>query len=155
MTDIHRVQIRRLGVADLPAAHGLLDLFATVFEDPETYASNRPDVAYLARLLGDPTFFALVAEVDGAVIGGLAAYELRKLEQPRSEIYIYDLGVAEAWRRRGVATGLIGALQAEAARIGAWVVYVQADYADPPAIALYTKLGTREDVLHFDIPPRA
>jgi aminoglycoside 3-N-acetyltransferase I len=22
---------------------------------------------------------------------------------------------------------------------------------DPPAIALYTKLGTREDVLHFDI----
>jgi aminoglycoside 3-N-acetyltransferase I len=31
------------------------------------------------------------------------------------------------------------------------VVYVQADYVDPPAIALYTKLGTREEVLHFDI----
>jgi aminoglycoside 3-N-acetyltransferase I len=29
---------------------------------------------------------------------------------------------------------------------------VQADLVDPPAIALYTKLGTREDVLHFDIP---
>lgn len=155
MTVDHRVQIRRLGVADLPAVHGLLDLFATVFDDPETYAGNRPAAAYLARLLGDPTFFALVAEVDGAVIGGLAAYELRKFEQPRSEIYIYDLGVAEAWRRRGVATGLIGALQAEAARIDAWVVYVQADRDDPPAIALYAKLGTREDVLHFDIPPRA
>jgi aminoglycoside 3-N-acetyltransferase I len=28
---------------------------------------------------------------------------------------------------------------------------VQADYGDDPAIALYTKLGRREDVLHFDI----
>jgi hypothetical protein len=34
---------------------------------------------------------------------------------------------------------------------GAYVIFVQADYGDEPAIALYTKLGTREDVLHFDI----
>jgi hypothetical protein len=32
------------------------------------------------------------------------------------------------------------------------VIYVQADLGDDPAIALYTKLGVREDVLHFDIP---
>jgi aminoglycoside 3-N-acetyltransferase I len=31
------------------------------------------------------------------------------------------------------------------------VIYVQADYGDDPAIALYTKLGAREDVMHFDI----
>jgi aminoglycoside 3-N-acetyltransferase I len=40
-----------------------------------------------------------------------------------------------------------------ASRRGAWVVYVQADYGDDPAIALYTKLGVREDVMHFDIKP--
>jgi aminoglycoside 3-N-acetyltransferase I len=28
---------------------------------------------------------------------------------------------------------------------------VQADLGDAPAIALYTKMGRREDVLHFDI----
>ena len=33
----------------------------------------------------------------------------------------------------------------------AWVVYVQADYGDDPAIALYDNLGVREAVLHFDI----
>jgi aminoglycoside 3-N-acetyltransferase I len=38
-----------------------------------------------------------------------------------------------------------------AAARGAWVVYVQADRGDEPAIALYTKLGAREEVLHFDI----
>jgi hypothetical protein len=31
------------------------------------------------------------------------------------------------------------------------VIFVQADIGDDPAIALYTKLGVREDVLHFDI----
>jgi len=30
---------------------------------------------------------------------------------------------------------------------------VQADLGDEAAIALYTRLGVREDVLHFDIAP--
>jgi aminoglycoside 3-N-acetyltransferase I len=34
-------------------------------------------------------------------------------------------------------------------------VFVQAHYVDPPAVALYTKLGAREEVLHFDLPPLA
>jgi len=29
---------------------------------------------------------------------------------------------------------------------------VQADHGDDPAIALYDKLGAREEVLHFDLP---
>ncbi len=34
---------------------------------------------------------------------------------------------------------------------GSYVIFVQVDMEDDPAIALYTKLGIREDVLHFDI----
>ncbi len=60
----------------------------------------------------------------------------------------------EAWRRRGIATRLIDALRALARDRGAWVVYVQADPPDAPAMALYSKLGTREDVCHFDIAVR-
>jgi len=29
---------------------------------------------------------------------------------------------------------------------------VQADYGDEAAIALYSRLGIREDVMHFDLP---
>jgi aminoglycoside 3-N-acetyltransferase I len=76
---------------------------------------------------------------------------LKKFEQQRSEIYIYDLAVAETHRRRGIATALVEKLQTIAATRGAYVIYVQADIIDEPAIALYTKLGVREDVLHFDI----
>ena len=32
---------------------------------------------------------------------------------------------------------------------------VQADPPDAPAVALYEKLGTREEVFHFDISPAA
>lgn len=53
-----------------------------------------------------------------------------------------------------MATALIRHLQAMAAERGAWVIFVQADQGDDAAIALYTRLGTREDVLHFDIAPR-
>lgn len=132
--------------------HGLLTMFGEAFDDPATYGKNRPSPAYLDELLGGPSFIALAAVADGGVVGGLAAYELRKFEQPRSEVYIYDLAVAEAHRRQGIATALIRELGGIAKQRNAWVVYVQADLTDPPAIALYTKLGTREDVLHFDIP---
>jgi len=33
------------------------------------------------------------------------------------------------------------------------VIFVQGDYGDDPAIALYTKLGIREYVLHLGIKP--
>jgi len=94
---------------------------------------------------------ALVALFGKEVVGGLVAYELDKFERARRELYIYDLAVAEAHRRQGVATALIKQLGEIAVSRGAWVVYVQADSGDEPAIALYDKLGTREKVLHFDI----
>nr|WP_281269172.1 hypothetical protein [Thiocapsa rosea] len=39
-----------------------------------------------------------------------------------------------------------------AAELGARVVFVQADRTDDAAIALYSGVGRREDVLHFDLP---
>nr|WP_277987340.1 GNAT family N-acetyltransferase [Halomonas tianxiuensis] len=59
--------------------------------------------------------------------------------------------MAEAHRREGIATLLIERLKTIAAQRGAYVIYVQADLGDTPAIELYSKLGVREDVLHFDI----
>lgn len=146
----HRVQ--RLLPGDGELMNGMLTLFSRAFDDPESYDQKRPSAQYLDRLLAGDSFIALVAVEGDAVVGGIAAYELRKFEQERSEIYIYDLAVSEEQRRRGIATALIDGLRAIAVERGAYVVYVQADYGDDPAIALYTKLGTREDVMHFDIP---
>lgn len=146
-------RIRELGTGDVTTMESMLTLFGEAFDDLPAYCGNRPDANYLARLLGSDDFIAIAAMHGDAVVGGLAAYVLHKFEQARSEIYIYDLAVSQAHRREGIATAMIAQLRAIAAARGAWVIYVQADLGDDPAIALYTKLGVREDVLHFDIAP--
>jgi ribosomal protein S18 acetylase RimI-like enzyme len=67
--------------------------------------------------------------------------------------YLRDLAVAAAHRRQGYATALIEHLERVAIERGAYVILVQADHRDDAAIALYTRLGIREDAMHFDISP--
>lgn len=143
--------VRRLTSADVALLHDLNVLFGEAFHDLETYCAEPPGDTYLAGLLAREHIVTLVALSGEEVIGGLVAYELDKFERARRELYIYDLAVAEAHRRQGVATALIERLREIAAKRGSWVIYVQADYGDEPAIALYEKLGIREDVMHFDI----
>lgn len=147
------VTVRQLGAAEVAPLRALMAVFAEAFEDDATYRDAPPPDDYLDRLLARDDFIALVAIADGQIVGGITAYDLPKPEQARSELYLYDLAVLETHRRRGIAAALIAALRAIAAARGAWVVFVQADRGDDPAIALYAGLGTREDVLHFDIAP--
>ena len=144
-------RLHRLGAGDVVLARRLNAMFGKAFDEPDTYGGDPPSSAYLAELLEKPHVIALAALSGEEVVGGLFAYELDKLERARREVYIYDLAVDEGHRRRGIATALIELCRAIAAERGAWVIFVQADYEDPPAIALYEKLGVREDVLHFDI----
>jgi aminoglycoside 3-N-acetyltransferase I len=140
----------QLTTSDIHLLKDLLRVFGEAFEDVETYQGAVPEDDYLRSLLAMRHFIVVVAQSGGEVVGGLAAYELQKFERDRREVYIYDLAVAKEDRRRGVATGLIAELKRVAAKRGVYVIYVQADKDDAPAIALYQGLGTREDVHHFD-----
>lgn len=145
------LSIRLLASEDFALMESMMTVFGKAFDEMKIYTAARPTKAYLERLLSSDYFIALAALKNGSVVGGIAAYELQKFEQERSEIYIYDLAVAEAHRREGIATALIQELKKIAAVRGAYVIFVQADIGDELAIALYTKLGVREEVLHFDI----
>jgi aminoglycoside 3-N-acetyltransferase I len=138
--------------ADVPLLKTLLRVFGEAFEEPDTYQSAVPSEEYLQALLSKQHFIALVALDGNTVVGGLAAYELQKFEQERKELYIYDLAVSAEHRRKGIATNLIQEFQRVAKERGAYVIFVQADPGDTPAIRLYESLGKREDVHHFDIP---
>jgi ribosomal protein S18 acetylase RimI-like enzyme len=102
--------IRRLELGDVAPFRALNAMFGKAFDDAEAYAGAPPSDDYLESLLRKDHIVPLVALADGAVIGGLVAYELDKFEQARREIYIYDLAVDEAHRRQGVATALIAHL---------------------------------------------
>lgn len=151
MSSSGNFSIRQLGPDDAATMESMLTMFGEAFDEVETYCARRPGAEYLRQLLGKGHFIALAALKNGEVVGGIAAYELHKFEQERSEVYIYDLAVAAMHRREGIATALIQELRRVSARRGAYVIFVQADLGDEPAIALYAKLGIREDVLHFDI----
>jgi aminoglycoside 3-N-acetyltransferase I len=144
--------IRRLGPSDVAHLRSLNLMFGESFHDPITYGAEPPADAYFANVLSKDHVVALASFAGKDLIGGLVAYELDKLERMRREFYIYDLAVASSHRRMGVATLLIERLREIAVKRGGWVIYVQADYGDDPAISLYEKLGHREEVLHFDIP---
>ena len=144
-------RVHQLTSADVPLFRALNALFGEVFNDIESYGAEPPSDEYLRALLAKEHVIALVALMGQEVVGGLVAYELDKFERARREVYIYDLAVAEAHRRKGIATALIQRLRDIAARRNVWVIYVQGDYGDEPALALYDKLGSREEVLHFDI----
>lgn len=143
--------VARLVGGDVVRMVELNDLFGHVFGEPQTYCRQRPSPIYLERLLSNQQIVPLVALDGDRIVGGLVAYELVKFEQARSEIYIYDLAVLASHRRQGVATALINALKPIARACGAHVIFVQAEPGDEPPITLYSNLGRREDVLHFDI----
>jgi len=131
----------------------LLKLFGEVFEEPETYHNAVPKDDYLADFLNDNKHIVLIAESeDTRVVGGLVAYELKKFEQKRSEIFVYDLAVSEAHRRKGIATEFFMKLKYIAKERGAYEIFVQADKGDEPAISLYRTLATGElEAHHFEI----
>ena len=152
MTVIMPFAIHRLTPDHLADFRALNALYADAFSEPDTHLGAPPSDEYVRDLLAQRHVVHLIAKDGDAVVGALSAFVLQKHERTRAEAYLYDLAVAESHRRQGIATALIEALKPIAREQGAWMMFVQADLQDDPAIALYTKLGTREDVLHFDIP---
>lgn len=144
---------KQLTPSDLDLMKQLLKVYGEAFEDLRTYQDKLPTDEYLRELLAKPHFITVVATHEDQVVGGLSAYMLDKFEQDRREIYIYDLAVDAEHRLRGIATKLINELKRIAREKKVYVIYVQADPPDMPAVKLYESLGTKEEVFHFDILP--
>lgn len=130
----------------------LHQVFGKAFNDEEMYQKNLPSDAYLESQLVNKNCIVIAALEENTVVGGLVAYVLPKLEKETSEIYLYDLAVDENYRLQGIATRLIEELRRVGKELGAWVIFVQADRVDEPAIKLYESLTKhKEDPFHFDI----
>jgi aminoglycoside 3-N-acetyltransferase I len=132
----------------------LIELFGEVFDEPMTYKASKMSDTFLRNFLDDRKHIVLVAiSKENKVVGGLVAYELKKFEQDRSEIFVYDLAVLEAHRRNGIATNLFRNLQPIALKRNAYEIFVQADEGDDLALSLYRSLDSNElRAHHFEIP---
>ena len=124
--------VRTLSGADLTPMREMLTMFGHAFDAPPPTPSARPTTPTCAACSTARPSWRWRRSTARGFIGGLAGYVLPKFEQARSELYIYDLAVDAAHRRRGVATALISEVQRLAAARGVYVIFVQADHATSP-----------------------
>jgi len=97
------------------------------------------DAAAAAAYLSDPLVWHWVAERVDMVVGFLMCLVQRRRHGTPLQVLLYDLGVRAAYRRQGVATGLIAELVHEMARQGIDKAWVLAD--NPVAVSAYERSG--------------
>src|SRR4249920_10483 len=93
------MRIERLGPADLDrvaAAEALFD--------------DAIDVGTTRAFLADERHHLLIAVDDGSPAGFVTGVELFHPDKPGPEMFLYELGVDEAFRGRGIGRALVGSL---------------------------------------------
>ncbi len=133
-----KVTIKHLTGADLPLAKALLRRWE---EDDSKPNALLPTERYLEQLLSRPDVHAFVALDGERVIGGATAYELPMFGREVTELFLYEIGVDEAYRRQGVAANLVEALKKLCAEKGLSAMFVATEADNEPAKALYEKTG--------------
>lgn len=126
-------------VADLVTA-GALDEGRARLKASLDYAS----LAYE----GETTYVAAYAEIDGVEQWvGAIGWGLRGFDAPHEEptLYIYDLEVFEAYRRRGFGEGMLAHAAASAEDAGAHAVRLTVWAGNDGAKALYRSVGFQEE----------
>lgn len=138
--------VRELGAADLPLARELFDLWRegdAVTNPPATDAT-------LAGLLNRADFHVVAAFKNGAIIGGLTAYELEMATHDATELFVYEVDVMEEHQRQGVGRALLEWARALCQTRDFYALYVPALADDARAVAFYAACGLkREDVAWF------
>ena len=94
-----------------------------------------------AALLEDERCFYVAAFHGEEPVGFVLAYELLRRHGDPSVLFVYEIGVDEAHRRRGIGTALMEELARVAAARGIRSGFVLTNEANAPAMAFYASLG--------------
>jgi ribosomal protein S18 acetylase RimI-like enzyme len=111
----------------------------------------------LVRNVSNQDGCILMAKAGGRAIGFVCAWKevdddplLR--EEMRAHAYISDIYVVESWRRRGVAAGLLAAIEAAMFKRGSTQIRVCAKAGNALATRCYSRAGYRPYEIIFSKP---
>jgi ribosomal protein S18 acetylase RimI-like enzyme len=105
-----------------------------------------PDDAWAAAFLVDRRNCILVELAAGLPVGFVLLYLLPRFDG-RIGAFLYELGVDEGFRRRGIGRGLIEEAKRVARGAGAFEMYVLTDPENDAANALYAATGAAEPLM--------
>jgi [ribosomal protein S18]-alanine N-acetyltransferase len=127
----HRVHIRRGKSADLDALWEL---------EKEVFATDRMSRRSLRRLLASPSAVAMVARVDGAIMG--VAIVLFRANSRVARLY--SLAVAPKYTGRGIASALLATAEKIAIRRKSQSLRLEVHETNNGAIKVYRRAGYHE-----------
>ena len=93
-----------------------------------------------ARFLAQDHSHLLIAYVDDQPAGFVSGVETTHPDKG-TEMFLYELGVDDAFLRRGIGTALVEALKALAAERGCYAMWTGTAAGDAAAQATYKKAG--------------
>lgn len=142
--------VRRAEERDAAPLHGLMVALNADQGDPiDLLTQDR-----VARdIVDDPRSIAIVAEAaDGTLVGYATGHPTYETGHAERGLYVGDLYVVPAHRRRGVARALLAALARAGHAQGARHLWLTAKEGNAAAHAFYRRLGARgETVLAFAV----
>jgi ribosomal protein S18 acetylase RimI-like enzyme len=128
------VRIERLG----PDGLELVVAAGALFDDAVDAETTR---AFLA----DQRHHLLVAYQQDTPAGFVSGVELLHPDKPGPEMFLYELGVDEAFRGRGFGRALVEALASFAWVRGCYAMWVLTDEDNAPAMATYRAAGGHQE----------
>lgn len=108
------------------------------------------DPGQLAAFLGDPRHIMFVALRDGVVVGMASAVEYFHPDKP-PQLWINEVGVASAHRRRGIARRLVEAQLAEGRSRGCVFAWLGTDLDNLAGNACFGSVNGVEDAQPFNL----
>ena len=126
------MKLRHLGPDDAPALESANELFDA---DPEPGATR--------RFLDDGNHHIIVAYEDDIPAGFVTGVEMTHPDKG-TEMFLYELGVDERFRRRGIGTALVAALADLARARDCYGMWVLTDADNDAALGAYAKSGATE-----------
>lgn len=126
------MQLRRLGPPDVDA---VLDA-AAVFD-------RAPTKPLTAAFLGEPGNHLIVAYAGQDAVGFVSGIEIRHPDK-QAEMMLFELGVLEEHRRRGIGTGLVRELARAARERGCVGMWAPTNSDNVAAMATYRAAGAEQ-----------
>jgi ribosomal protein S18 acetylase RimI-like enzyme len=99
------------------------------------------DPAYMRGSLADDRHYLVAAYVDSEPVGLVFGYRLSRLDGRPPMMFVYEIGVAEGHRRRGIGRALIEEIRRLADNEGCRNMLVPTNTSNEAAMALYRSAG--------------
>jgi len=132
------MEIRRLVEGDEEAACRLIEQVKFVID---AVVGVSLDPAGMRALLADDRAYLIAAYVDDRPVGMVYGYRFPRLDGARPMMFLYEAGVLEQYRRRGIGRALVEELKRFAMESDCRKMLVLTQASNEAAMTLYRSAG--------------